>query len=295
MQRFTYKAVFLCLSTCMTAALPACAQASDDGPPKVLVIEREMLKPGKSGLTHERSESAFVKAMSEAKAPNHYFALDSLSGPTRSLFMLSYDSFADWEKQTAAMRQNKVLSAAFDRAQLNDGELLSGFDEAVLTLRPDLSLNKGSIRGTHYFEVTMFAVKPGHMHEFEELAKIYADSFRKIAPEAHWDTFELMYGNPVPNIPSGGIFIVFNTMKSLAETDKSMLDSAKFAGVLGADGLKKVQDLTASSIVLSTTSLFAINPRESYPPQEWIDAEPSFWKVPSQPAMTKKVAVKTGQ
>jgi hypothetical protein len=43
------------------------------GPPKVLVIQREFLKPGKSGSLHERSESAFVRAMTAAKWPTHYF------------------------------------------------------------------------------------------------------------------------------------------------------------------------------------------------------------------------------
>src|ERR1700739_1045342 len=34
-------------------------------PPKVLVIMREFLKPGKAGSVHEKSESAFVKAMTD--------------------------------------------------------------------------------------------------------------------------------------------------------------------------------------------------------------------------------------
>ena len=79
----------------------------EDGPPNVLVIHREYLKPGKGGRLHERSESAFVHAFAEAKSPYHYFALDSLSGPSRSLFLFGYDSFADWEKETAAIAATK--------------------------------------------------------------------------------------------------------------------------------------------------------------------------------------------
>ena len=86
---------------------------SEDGPPKVLVIHREYLKPGKGGQIHERSESAFVKAFADAKSPYHYFALDSLSGPSRSLFLFAYDSFADWEKETAAIRSNPALRFSF--------------------------------------------------------------------------------------------------------------------------------------------------------------------------------------
>ena len=263
-----------------------------DGPPKVLIIQREFLKPGKGGMTHDRSESAFVKAMADAKYPTHYFAMDSLSGASRSLFIVGYDSFAAWEKDNAMMRENKTLSAAFDRAALNDGELLTSYDSGAFQLRPDLSLNKGSIHNTRYFEMTLFMVKPGHVMEFEELAKIYIEGFRKAAPDTHWDTFEQMYGTPAPGMPSGGIFLVVNTMKSLSETDRGSDDFKKFVDVIGKDGMKKIEQLTAASVYATTTNLFEINPRMSYPPQEWVDAEPGFWKVEHPMAAAKKPAPK---
>ena len=43
--------------------------------------------------------------------------------------------------------------------------------------------------------------------------------------------------------------------------------------------MKKVRELTAASIASSNTSLFAINPRMSNPPPEWVKREPDFWKV----------------
>jgi hypothetical protein len=251
----------------------------DDGPPNVLVIHREYLKPGKGGQLHERSESAFVHAFTAAKSPYHYFALDSLSGPSRSLFLFSYNSFADWEKETAAIRSNPDLGAKVDQASLMDGDLLSGYDAGAMTLRPDLSLNKGSIDGARYFEITAFVVKPGHVHDFTELTKIYIDTFRKVAPQTHWDTFEVMYGSPVPTDAGGAVFLVFNLMKSLDETDKSIQDSDKFASELGSSGMQKVSELTAASIQLTTTNLFVINPHESNPPSEWIKKDPGFWKV----------------
>ncbi len=38
-------------------------------PPKILVAGREYTKPGKSGTLHEKTESAFVQAMMQAKWP----------------------------------------------------------------------------------------------------------------------------------------------------------------------------------------------------------------------------------
>jgi len=253
--------------------------AQEDGPPKVLVIDREYLKPGKAGAQHDRTESAIAKAFTDAKVSYPYFALDSLSGPSRSLFLFGYDSFAEWQKQTAAIRSNPALAAKLDQAAQADGDLLSSYESAAAVLRPDLSLNKGSIHGTRYFELTLFIVKPGHAHDFEELAKIYVETWRKIDPETHWDTFEVMYGNPAPGIAGGDIFLVANTMKSLAETDKSLANGDKFASTAGDETMKKVRELTAASVASASTSLFAINPRMSNPPAEWVKNEPDFWKA----------------
>jgi len=176
-----------------------------------------------------------------------------------------------------------------------DGDLLSSYDSVAMSLRPDLSLNKGSINGTRYFEITTFIVKPGHRHDFEQLAHMYGDTFRKVAPDAHWDCFEVMYGNPAPGFASGAAFVVVNTMKSQAETDKGIMDSEKFAKELGSSGMQKIEELSAASIETTGTNLFEINPRMSNPPQEWITREPGFWKgsQPSMTSMMKKPAPKT--
>src|SRR6516164_3611764 len=78
------------------------AQEGVMAPPKVLVIEREFLKPGKAGSAHAKTESAFVQAMTAAKWPTHYLAMDSLSGPSRSLFFLGNPSFEGWEADNRA-------------------------------------------------------------------------------------------------------------------------------------------------------------------------------------------------
>ena len=61
-------------------------------------IFREFVKPGKGGALHEKSESAFVQAMTRAKWPTHYLAVNSITGKPRALFLTGYDSFEAWEK-----------------------------------------------------------------------------------------------------------------------------------------------------------------------------------------------------
>ncbi|HKN21727.1 MAG TPA: hypothetical protein VJX73_09935 [Terracidiphilus sp.] len=106
-------------------------QAGLTQPPKVIVIGREYLKPGKAGMSHEKTESAFVQAFARAKWPTHYIAMDSLSGKTRSLFITPYDSFEAWEKDSLAIQKNTALAAALDHASVADGELLASTDQGV--------------------------------------------------------------------------------------------------------------------------------------------------------------------
>ena len=281
----------LVFSLLFGAALTLHAQMADmNGPPKVLVIQREYLKPGKAGSTHEKSESAFVRAFSAAKWPTHYFGLDSASGPSRSLFFTPYPSFAAWEKDTLDTRKNATLSAAIDRAVSSDGELLSSFDQSALVLREDLSFNTGPLTGKRYMEIAQFVAKPGHTQDLEALAKLYVEGYKKAGLDTNFATFQLVYGTNTSDV-----FVVITTLKSLAETDKELGANEQFAKSMGESGMKKINDLAAASIESSMNNLFEINPKISYPPDEWIKAEPDFWKPKPTAAPAPKPAAPPAQ
>ena len=80
-------------------------------------------------------------------------------------------------------------------------------------------------------------------------------------------------------------------MRSLAEVDESLGDSKKFEATLGPDGMKKLSELSAACIESSQTNLFQFNPKMSYPMEEWIKADPGFWK-PAMPVAAKKAAAR---
>ncbi|WP_263365308.1 hypothetical protein [Edaphobacter bradus] len=263
------------------------------GPPKVLVVAREFLKPGRAGSIHEKSESAFVRAMAEAKWPQHYFAADSMSGRSRALFFVGYDSFAAWEKDNQDTEKNATLSAALDRAALADGDLLSEYDSGVLVYREEMSLRPNvDIAQMRYFEISVFKVKAGHQKDWEDLVKMYKEGYEKAVPDAKWAVFESAYG-----ADNGGVFVVFNPMKSLAEVDKGFADEKKFMESMGEDGMKKLSELSAKCLESEQSNLFHFNPKMSYPPEEWIKADP-FWKpkvVAAAPAKATAAAAKAGQ
>jgi hypothetical protein len=270
--------VFGCLGT-------IAAQEKSEGmhqPPKVLNVLREYTKPGKNGMSHEKTEAAFVQAMTAAKFPTHYLAVDSLSGKPRTLFLTAYDSFEAMEKDIKAVEKNTSLLAALDHAGVVDGELLSDTDSTDLAYREDLSLRGGTdIPHMRYFEISLFHIKPGHDKDWEELVKMYQKAFEKIS-DVHWATYEAVYGQ------ADNTFIIFNPMKSASEIDKGFANGKAFEAAMGEEGMKKLRELTAATIESSQTNLFAFNPRMSYVGEDWIRADPDFWKPKAMHAAMKK-------
>jgi len=260
------------LSTGLTLAVAQEAPEGTTPPPKVLLIDREFMKPGKSGAVHEKSESAFVQAFARAKWPTHYFAANSLTGKNRTLFFIGYDSFAAWEKDAMAQQDNAALSSATDRAALADGDLLSETDAGAFTYNEEQSL-RGPVDIAHmrYFEISLYRVRPGHRKEWNDLVKLVKDAYDKI-PDVHWAMYQAMYGQ------EDATYLVIIPMKSASEIDASMATDKQFAENMGEDGMKKLSELESSAVEFTQTNLFMFNPAMSYPRDEWIKADPGFWK-----------------
>ena len=279
-------AVLLGTCLCIGPATVAVAQenaATVNMPPKVLVINREVLKPGKSGNPHQRTESAFVRAMAAAKDTAYYLGLDALSGPSRSLFFTGYDSFADWEKEALSEQKNAMLSAALDRAAVADGDLLQSYETSMFFLRDDFSLNPGTdLPHDRYFEIGVFHVKPGHDEDWATIMGLVKGAYAKV-PGVQWAMYQRAYGG------AGNYFIYITPLKSAAEIDSNFANSPKFVEAMGKDGMKKLSDLMSESVDQDELNLFALNPAISYVGPDMIKADPTFWK-PAPAAEAKKKA-----
>jgi hypothetical protein len=265
---------FLLLAGLITAAAAQEKSEKMMGPPRVLLIYREFLKPGKMGSSHEKTESLFVQAYARAKWPTHYFAADSLSGNPRSMFFVGYDSFAAYEKDFLATQKNPTLAAALDHAGVVDGELMTERSDAGTFVFNEQYSMRASVDIAHmrYFDIEAFHVKPGHHHEWDEAVKLVKAAYEKI-PDVHWAMFEQVYGGET------GTYLVFTPMQSLAEVDTSFAQGKQFQENMGAEGLKKLRELeTAALVSAATHQLFQFNPRMSYPPDAWVVADPDFWK-----------------
>ena len=250
-------------------------------PPKVLVIQREYVKPGKDGA-HEKSEMKFVHAWAAAKWPTRYVALTSQSGRPRALFLIGYASFEAMEKDTQALDKAGLLQS-MDPIISADGDLLTDFTQSIYSYDAEHSLRAEDAVHARYFEITQFFVKPGHVGEFLELSKMYRDAMEKASPNFNWALYRSEYGEN-----NGGLFIAISLTKSLAEDDKGDEDYKSFMKTMGPEGMKKIADMTASCLASSQTNLFKIDPAISYPAPEWVSADP-FWKA-TAPAAPKKAA-----
>jgi hypothetical protein len=268
---------FLCSIAAAPLALSASASAQDDGtngPPKVLVVQREFIKSGKGGALHEKTEGEYKAAMLAAKGQTHYLAMTSMSGPDRAVFLSGYPTFAAWEAENKSVDKNAALTTALDRAAMADGDLLSSTDSSVWVREDEMSLNPSNLVGVRYMETKQFGIKPGRGKEWEEIVTMVKSAYMKSVPNASWTMFRLMYG--AKGAKDIG-YVVFIPLKSLAEVDQHFADDQQFTDALGKDGLKKLEKLEASCVETEQTNLFQFNPKMSIPLDAWVKAEPDFW------------------
>jgi len=283
----TLNSILLGLSLAVVGSSLAAAQESSSetaSMPKVLQITREFIKPGKSGAVHDKSESAFVQAMVRSKFRTHYIALNSLTGKSRALYLTHYDSFESWEMDNKTVDKDKALSADLERASVADGELLASMDSMVYTYEADLSYRpRADLSHARYMEISVFHVRLGHNGEWRKLVKMYRDGQEKGGTSAHWALFELAYGG------DDGTWVLLSSDKSMADIDTGLKEDKQFRDAMGEEGMKKLDELYGATVENAHTELFSINPKQSYAPEEWVKADPEFWK-PKPAAAAKPVA-----
>jgi len=247
-------------------------QPSTMTPPKYLQITVEYTKPGKGGLAHDKTESAFVQAMTKAKFPINYWAYNSMSGKPRAIYISGFDSFAELGKANKIF-DNPAVAAAFEPLNVADGELLEDSKQLIFSYVPELSLRPGVDLLHHRFlEADIIHVRQGHGKQFHELAKLWAELYAKAGSSVHWDAFHAEYGE------DSGYYVFLTADKSLDDIDASAADDTKLGTTLTDDQKKQLRELRADAIEEDHTELYSVNPAQSYVPESFIKADPGYWK-----------------
>ncbi len=266
-----FRAVIALSSFLSALAMAAETPTTPMGPPKVLQIAREQVKPGKNAL-HEKVEAGWSRVFANAQWPTHWIGATSLTGANEAWFFIGFDSFAAWEKDNHDMEKTP-LKAQSQQLSQKDGELLSGTHSIAAVYNEELSYRPNvKIGEMRYFAIVTFQVRPGHDNDFTEARKLSKAAHEKANMDEHWASYQVTSGAP------SGTYLIFAPMKSLKEADAyPSLHGKAYKDALGEEGQKKMRELESAAILTFETNFFEFNPKMSYVSKEIAAADPAFW------------------
>jgi hypothetical protein len=257
-------------------------------PPMVISIGLEQIKHGKVSA-HEKNEMAWIQALIQAKY-HEFLALDALTGPSEIMWLIPFPSYAAYEanfKLSSAAGAFHSIAMRYSVAEADD---VSGKTEMLATYREDLSyctpINIGEYR---YMTMATTRVRPGHNSDYFELLKTINEARKSTNSDEHVAVYEVTSGAPT------GTFLTFTPRKSLAE-----MDSANPAMTQAtADARQRIDGLVEKAVVVTSTTMYAFNPKISNPTEQMAAVDPAFWKpkvatakAPSRESTTKPLASK---
>ncbi|MGB7191107.1 MAG: hypothetical protein WBD10_13275 [Acidobacteriaceae bacterium] len=213
-----------------------------------------------------------AQALRDANSSFHALALEAITGSPSILFVHGFDSFADLGKEHMSMMGNSQLRATLDADGATDGTFLADTSNSIYMYREDLSLRAPvDLPQMRLFDLTLYHVRAGHVHDFETLAKEYAKAFDSM-PSVHWAVFEKLYGKSI-----GATFLVATPMKSMEDVDQRMMDDAKLPSTVSAEELQSMRELTSRAVESYVSDLFGVSRKMSYEPAAWATESPDFW------------------
>jgi hypothetical protein len=251
--------------------LPLLAQ-----PPKVLLIEREEIKPGKAAA-HEKEAHGYVQLFTRAKSEGHWLGLSPISGnENEAVFLAGYPSFEAMEKDHMNMEKAEggALMAEMEKLDAQGADMHASQRAMVAVLRENLSyrlqdITRDGIAHSRIFQIETFRVRLGHSGEFGEGAKIYFNAMEKANVNTPVALYQVISGAP------SGTYIAISALKSMKEMDADYEKAVMAA--LGEENGKKLQMLERESVMSSESNLYAVNPKMSYVSKEVAATDPEFW------------------
>src|SRR5580765_3082375 len=167
--------LFLLLVTLISAFSQAFAQTTTPpGPPSVLLIVREDIKPGMMGV-HNRHSAEYAGIFNKLQTPNHRIALVPVAGSENEVvYITGANSFKELEEMLNGTDKKMAgasgaMKAELDRLNKEAPVLHAAMRDMLTIYRPELSYNPGvDVRTMRYFAITTVRVRPGHDAQFAE-------------------------------------------------------------------------------------------------------------------------------
>jgi hypothetical protein len=265
------------------------------GPPKVLLVVREDIKPGMMPA-HNKHSATFAKIFTKLQTPNERIAMVPVAGSENEVvYLTGADSFAELagtmeatDKKMSAV--DGSTKAELDRLEKEAPELHTAMRDMLAIFRPELSFNPTApIPQMRYFSVTTVRIRPGHDAQYADYVQKVVNVARQKAKvdNLHLATYQIISGAP------GGTYMYFRPMKSLGELDEPIGMKVRSAM---SDDMKKDADKSASDAIMSSdTSTYMFLPGMSYVSKEFAATDPDFWHPKAEMAAKPKPKRKTAK
>jgi hypothetical protein len=257
--------------------------AQTAGPPQVLRIIRQTLKPG-TVTEHEKLASTAARALARVKYPANFLALSSMSGEPETWTLESYDSFASVEAAATFVENTPAVKWWLGQYEAQSGASISQIRRLLAIYRPDLSYRGDQLANDlpkmRYVSVVMVRLLPARDLDFAEAVRLVKGAYEKSGSDQPLIVYQLVSGAPSPS------YLFFSPMVSLKTMDDSPARGKAMREALGEDAAAKTLKTSAEVTAASESFLFALNPRLSYVSKEFSALDPDFWipKPPKPPA-----------
>lgn len=277
--------LFLASTILIAASSSVIAQepAMPGGPPKLLMIVREEIKPGMMGA-HGRHSADFVSLFSELNTPNHRIALVPVAGNENEvLYITPVNSYAELEEinQATDKQLGGVTGSLKARRDALDKEaptMHAAMRDMWATYRPELSFNPSvDIRKMRYFVITTTRVRPGFDAAYVEYVQKVINIARQKAKvdNVHLAVFQVTSG------AAAGTYLTFRPLKALSELDDPA--GMRVRAAMSDDQKKDADKAVREMIMSAESSTYAFAPSMSYVDKDFVAGDPAFWNPKPAP------------
>ena len=254
-------------------AIPATVHAQGD----YLDVYRVKVKPEKTA-----EFEALTKKWVEANRANNgdrWIAAEVVYGEGGLYqFTSTRRNYADIDKANEAVMAaaGKAFGADTEKIMQDFNSCLASSRSELRHRRPDLSRKAPAnpaeyaklVGSSRYLRTTAVHVRSGHVADVEALLKDL-----KAAGEKNPNTYPALVSQVVEGTV-GTTFYISTLRSSLAGFD----NNPSMREILGDEGFKKFQQVSADAIERSESILFHFSPELSNPPDEIVAAAPDFWR-----------------
>lgn len=270
--------VCLLFALALSLVTPAVAQMDKtgaSGPPPLIQIIREDVKPGRMYM-HTQHEAAWTRAMINAKFDTPLLAMTSVTGANEAWFIAPYASYAAFEKDADRLMGNANMRTIMETNTAKESEYVQDSRTMLAAYRENLSYHPNFKVGEYrYFSINTVRARIGQ--DIADLYKPLNENRERANLDEHFVVFQVISGAP------SGTYLVFRPLKSLAD-----MDAPPNQTLQDANRDAKLGDIAAKVFMSTEPRIFAFAPEMSSVTPDVVALNPTFWKP--KPMMAKKAA-----